>query len=223
MDEEIIGIGAEAILIKTKLYGFTVIKKVRVPKSYRDPRFDEVIRYNRTATEAKIMIESKMLGIPCPSIIEVDPYEGIIVMDYIEGPRLSDVINEIPGNTLSMLFYKIGKYIGVLHKNGIIHGDLTTSNMLIHNHEVYLIDFGLSYYSYQLEDRGVDMHLLLRALESTHYSLSTLLFKEVMRGYSEVVGELEAKNVAEKIKEIRRRGRYVKERKRVKSSICYEE
>lgn len=223
MDEEIISIGAEAILIRTKLYGFTVIKKVRAPKSYRDSKLDEIIRYNRTITEAKIMIEAKTLGIPCPSIIEVDPHEGLIVMDYIDGPRLSDVLDKLQRDYLSYTFYTVGRYIGKLHENGIIHGDLTTSNMILHSDTVYLIDFGLSYYSHQLEDKGVDMHLFLRALESTHYSLSIPLFNEVIKGYSEVVGKSEANNVIKKIKEIRMRGRYVKERRKAKSDIRHEE
>lgn len=214
MGEEIIGIGAEAVLIKTKLHKFTVIKKIRIPKPYRDPAFDELIRYNRTITEAKIMIEVKTLGIPCPSIIEVDPHEGLIIMDYIDGPRLSDVLSKLQQSYLNKIFLTIGKYIGKLHKNGIIHGDLTTSNMILHNNMIYLIDFGLSYYSYQLEDRGVDVHLFLRALESTHYSLSEFLFNRAIKGYSEIVGINEANKVIKKVKEIRMRGRYVRERKK---------
>jgi len=221
--EEVIGIGAEAILIKAKLYSFTVIKKVRVPKSYRDPAFDELIRYNRTVMETKIMIEAKALGIPCPSVIEVDPHEGLIVMDYIDGPRLSDILNKLRRSHLGRIFYTVGKYIGKLHENGIIHGDLTTSNMILHNDTVYLIDFGLSYYSHQLEDKGVDMHLFLRALESTHYSLSKFLFDKVIKGYSEVIGENEANKVIEKVKEIRIRGRYVKERRKAKSNLRHKE
>lgn len=223
MAEEVVGIGAEAVLIKTELYGFTVIKKVRVPKPYRNPEFDRMIRYTRTVTEAKIMIEAKTLGIPCPSIIEVDPYEGLIIMDYIDGARLSDILSKLTPKSRNEIFYTIGKYVGKLHKHGIIHGDLTTSNMLLCKNRIYLIDFGLSYYSYQLEDRGVDMHLFLRALESTHYNLSAPLFDKVIKGYSEIMGKDEAEKIIKKIKEIRSRGRYVKERRKTKSYLCYEE
>ena len=222
MGGELIGIGAEAVLTLGELYGFKVVRKARLPKPYRDPKLDEALRRERTATEAKIMIEAKSLGIPCPTVLDVDLEEAVIVMDYVEGPRLSRVLTELPRDELTRIFVELGKYAGLLHAHGIVHGDLTTSNVILHWGRPYLIDFGLSQYSRQLEDRGVDVHLFLRALESTHFSLSKFLFERFMEGYASVVGEDEAKRVLEKVREIRRRGRYVSER-RLKGALRHGE
>jgi len=104
--------------------------------------------------------------------------------------------------------------IGRLHNRGIIHGDLTTSNMILtSNGKVFFVDFGLGEQSEELEIRGVDLHLMKRALQSTHYKYAKECFDAVMEGYAETVGKEPAKNVLEKIQEIERRGRYVAERK----------
>ena len=78
---------------------------------------------------------------------------------------------------------EIGEKIAVMHDKGIIHGDLTTSNMIFSNGKVYLIDFGLSFFSDKIEDREVDLHLLRQALESKHYKLWEKCFKSALKGY----------------------------------------
>ena len=63
----------------------------------------------------------------------------------------------------------MGKTINKVHDLGIIHGDLTTSNMIIRNDkQIVLIDFGLSYYKDSAEDKAVDLYVLERAFKSTH-------------------------------------------------------
>jgi len=74
------------------------------------------------------------------------------------------------------------------------------------------VDFGLGEYSSELEIRGVDLHLMKRAFQSTHFRYAEEGFNAVMEGYTEVVGKEATKNVLEKIKEIEKRGRYVAER-----------
>ena len=98
-----------------------------------------------------------------------------------------------------------------MHNNDIIHHDLTTSNMILKD-EIFFIDFGLSEYSDEMEKRGVDLHLMKRALQSTHYNDYKKYFKEILDGYTEVLGEKETSNVINKIMEIERRGRYVSNR-----------
>jgi TP53 regulating kinase-like protein len=107
----------------------------------------------------------------------------------------------------------IGELIGQLHSHGIIHGDLTTSNMILTPYEkVFFVDFGLGEYSAELEIRSVDLHLMKRAFQSTHFRFAEECFEAVMEGYAEIVGKEIAKDVLEKIREIERRGRYVAER-----------
>jgi TP53 regulating kinase-like protein len=108
---------------------------------------------------------------------------------------------------------KIGESIAQLHSHGLIHGDLTTSNMIINpQNKLYFVDFGLGEKNSELEAQGVDLHLLKRALQSTHYQFWEECLQNVLCGYSSIFG-VEAEKVYEKIREIERRGRYVEERK----------
>jgi len=104
--------------------------------------------------------------------------------------------------------------IGRLHKHGIIHGDLTTSNMILdRDGKIFFVDFGLGEKTSELEARGVDLHLMRRALESTHFRFAEECFNAVIEGYSKVLGDNVTKKVLDKIGEIERRGRYIAERK----------
>ena len=103
--------------------------------------------------------------------------------------------------------------IGRLHKHGIIHGDLTTSNMILTPHDkIVFVDFGLSERSEELEPKGVDLHLMKQAFYSTHHKRAKESFKAVMAGYAEIVGKEKTKRVMEKIRQIEKRGRYISER-----------
>ena len=108
----------------------------------------------------------------------------------------------------------IGILIAKLHSHGLIHGDLTTSNMILSPEgKIFFVDFGLGEKNVEVEAQGVDLHLMKRALQSTHYLFWEDCFKNVLCGYTSVRGVEVAENVYEKIREIERRGRYVEERK----------
>ncbi len=210
--EEVLGIGAEAILVKTEFHGFKVVRKTRIRKEYRDPILDDRIRNRRTVLEARILTACRKSGIPVPTVLYVNTEKAEIVMDYIEGARLRDVMTSLSDAEIKRYFRIIGREVGLLHKIGVIHGDLTTSNMILVGDRVFLIDFGLSYFSNELEDRAVDIHLLLRALESTHPSYVNMAFQEFVKGYKEIMGEY-VDAVLKRVEEIRMRGRYVAERR----------
>jgi TP53 regulating kinase-like protein len=143
----------------------------------------------------------------------VDTKKSTIIMEYIEGKQVKQVLNDCAQEERLCLCRHIGELIGQLHKVGVIHGDLTTSNMILTPQgRVVFVDFGLGEYSEELEIRGVDLHLMKRAFQSTHYRFAEECFDEVLQGYGKVVGKDEAKYVLEKIKEIEKRGRYVVER-----------
>jgi len=134
-------------------------------------------------------------------------------MEYVKGKQVKQVLNSFEKEKRVDLCRRIGELIGQLHSHGIIHGDLTTSNMILTPCEkVFFVDFGLGEYSAELEIRGVDLHLMKRAFQSTHFRFAEECFEAVMEGYAEIVGKETAKDVLEKIKEIERRGRYVAER-----------
>ena len=207
--------GAEANLYLENWHGKKVIIKERIPKKYRLPVLDERIRTYRTIHEPQLMHEAKKAGVPTPTIYMVDLAKKSIIMEYVEGKQVKRILNQLSAKERIELCRKIGILIGRLHKNGIIHGDLTTSNMILTpNGKIYFVDFGLGEFSKELEVKGVDLHLMRRALQSTHYLFAEESFNAVLEGYAEAVGEVEAKKVLEKIREIELRGRYIAERRK---------
>jgi TP53 regulating kinase-like protein len=205
--------GAEASLFLEEWHNRRVVMKKRLPKNYRLAKLDEQIRTYRTLHEPQLIHRAKKAGVPTPTIFMVDTQKSTITMEYIDGKQVKQVLNDYTQEERLHLCRHIGELIGQLHKEGIIHGDLTTSNMiLMPQGKVAFVDFGLGEYSKELETRGVDMHLMKRAFQSTHYRFAEECFNAVLQGYQEIVGKDEAKNVLEKIKEIEKRGRYVAER-----------
>ncbi|MGC8849719.1 MAG: Kae1-associated kinase Bud32 [Candidatus Bathyarchaeia archaeon] len=211
--------GAEADLYLHNWHGLQVIVKRRVRKNYRHRSLDLRIRRYRTIHEAQMIHEARRAGVPTPIVYEVDKDRFTIVMEYIQGERVKELLESIDGEEMGCLSIGIGRLIARLHMRNIIHGDLTTSNLIrakpISQYSglnrwgmLFLIDFGLSYFSAELEDRGVDLHLLKRALNSTHFRVAEECYSQVVSGYSEVVGESYASKVLEKVEEIERRGRY---------------
>ena len=206
--------GAEASLYLTDWHGRKVIMKKRLPKKYRPSKLDEQIKTYRTIHEPQLMHEAKKAGVPTPTIFLVDLKNATIIMEFIEGKQAKQLLSEVTKSERQSLCLKIGELIGRLHEYGIIHGDLTTSNMILDfEGKIFFVDFGLGEKSKELEARGVDLHLMKRALQSTHFSFTGECFDAVIRGYSKVLGAETVKNILDKIKEIERRGRYVAERK----------
>jgi len=206
--------GAEARLYLAEWRGRKVIVKMRFPKKYRPLELDEQIRVYRTAHESQLMHEAKLAGVPTPKIFLVDISNAAITMEFIEGNQVKQLLDKISTEERKELCIKLGELIGKLHGQGVIHGDLTTSNMILNaDDKVFLVDFGLGEKSIELEAKGVDLHLMKRALQSTHYQFAEECFQNVIDGYSKVRGAEETTKVLEKIKQIERRGRYVAERR----------
>jgi TP53 regulating kinase-like protein len=138
----------------------------------------------------------------------------VIVMEFIEGKQIKQLLGDLSKRERAKVCVRIGELIGKLHVHGVVHGDLTTSNMILNpESKIFLVDFGLGEKTMELEARGVDLHLMKRALQSTHYQFAEECFESVMRGYSAVLGAEGAGKVLGKIREIERRGRYVAERR----------
>lgn len=205
--------GAEASLYLEDWHGRKVVMKRRHPKRYRIAELDSVIRGQRTIHEPNIIHKAKEAGVPTPTIFRVDVDDANIVMEFVEGKQVKEVMDNMSKQERQELCVLIGTMIGRLHKNGIIHGDLTTSNMILTPHgKVVFVDFGLSERSIELEPKGVDLHLMKRTLNSTHYRHAKACFTAIMKGYGDAVGKEEARNVTLKIREIEKRGRYVADR-----------
>jgi TP53 regulating kinase-like protein len=206
--------GAEASLYVSDWHGRKVVTKVRIPKRYRPEALDKQIRSYRTVHEPQLMNEAKAAGVPTPLIYLVNVPEALITMEFIEGKQVKQLLNHVPKAERKELCVRIGELVGKLHKEGLIHGDLTTSNMILNQEgKIFFVDFGLGEKNIELEAKGVDLHLLKRALQSTHYMFWEECFENVLYGYGLVLGEVLSEKVYEKIREIERRGRYVEERK----------
>jgi TP53 regulating kinase-like protein len=185
---------AEAIV---EIKGDFVYKR-RVEKRYRVKEIDERIRKERTKSEAKIISEARRKGVPTPIIFDITDYE--IVMERIMGDLAREVINEA-------ISERIGEFVGILHKNGIIHSDLTTSNIIVgRDNIIYFIDFGLSFIESSTEARGVDVHVFFQSLGGTHESYEQLK-ESFIKGYRKTFTN--ASHVLKRVKEIEQRGRYV--------------
>jgi TP53 regulating kinase-like protein len=206
--------GAEASLYVLDWHGRKAVVKMRIPKKYRPEALDVRIRSYRTVHEPQLMHEAKNAGVPTPLIFMVNAAESTITMEFVEGKQVKQVLNRVSKAKRKEICREIGELIGKLHRHGLIHGDLTTSNMILTAEgKIFFVDFGLGEKNSELEAQGVDLHLMKRALQSTHFMFWEECFEQVLCGYSQVVGENLAEKVYEKIREIERRGRYIEERK----------
>jgi len=206
--------GAEASLFFTVWNGRKAIVKVRVPKSYRPVALDEQIRSYRTIHEPQLIHEAKAAGVSTPLIYMVSVPQSTIIMEYIEGEQIKQLLRVAGKHERHELCRRIGVSVARLHRHGLIHGDLTTSNMILSPEgKVVFVDFGLGEKNSELETQGVDLHLLKRALQSTHFQFWEECFQSVLCGYRSVLGLEMAEKIYEKIRQIERRGRYVEERK----------
>lgn len=206
--------GAEAELyLQTGWRGKDVLLKKRVAKPYRIPELDRAIREYRTIHEADIMHKAKKKGVCTPSIYLVDLVSSTIYMQHVKGQLIRSILPDLSLEEKKSLFHKIGRDVGKLHEEGIIHGDLTTSNMILTGRDkVCFLDFGLAEQSEETEKRGVDIHLMKRMLLSTHYQCAENCLSSFIEGYSEVMGLETTRDVVRKVEEIEKRGRYVAER-----------
>jgi len=206
--------GAEATVYLAHWYGKEVVIKSRKVKKYRHPNLDDKLRKYRTIHEPQLMNEAKKVGVSTPIIFQIDIKKMSIIMEFISGKQIKHILSNLPLSKRRTLCLEIGKLIGKIHSYGIIHGDLTTSNIILDvNDRLFFIDFGLAEKQVELEARGVDLHLMKRGLQSTHNNYAQDSFRKIMEGYSIIMGESHAKVILKKIQEIERRGRYIEERK----------
>jgi N6-L-threonylcarbamoyladenine synthase/protein kinase Bud32 len=188
--DNIIARGAEAIIIKKE----NSVLKNRIQKNYRLKELDDELRQKRTKSEAKILSKLKEIT---PKVIAVD--KESIEMEYIDG----DVIKNILDSNIK-LAEKIGFETGKMHDLNIIHGDLTTSNMMLdENNKIKFIDFGLSYVSDKIEDKAVDLHLFREAVESKHFRHENEIWVEFLKGYK----PKDREQILERLELVEQRGR----------------
>jgi len=196
--------GAEADLYQTNWQNSKAILKIRKVKKYRNSLLDSKIRKQRTIKESQMLSLVKSYGIPAPIVYFVNLEETSITMQEIPGTPVHDLSE----SKIIKLSKDIGKLVGVLHKNGVMHGDLTTSNFILFQKTVFVIDFGLSHISIKPEDHAVDLRLIKEILNSAHAEIMQSSWKNFLSGYKSVVGSAYYAKIIKLVSDIESRGRY---------------
>ena len=188
--------GAEAVVSFTN---GTALKH-RMSKQYRSSSLDKRLIAERTRAEARLIAAARKVGVPTPVIRDITAAN--IWMEKIEGTILTHNLSE---NSLR----ESGRLVGKLHSAGIMHGDLTTSNIMLRQSDgrCVLIDFGLAQVTSEIEQRGVDIHVLFQTLESTSPEHAEILKEAFIAGYAEIFRD--AAEVITREREIEQRGRYL--------------
>ncbi len=201
MSQKLLQQGAEAkILLDEKK---NLIIKDRIKKSYRIKEIDDKIRKQRTKAEKRLLEKaSKIINAPDPFPLKEF---NRIEMPFIKGEKLSESLDSFPLEKQKAICRIIGESIAKLHNADIIHGDLTTSNIILKEDKIFFIDFGLGYISKKIEDKAVDLHLLKQALEAKHFKNWETLFEQTLNSYKEYDESLK---VLERLKAVEKRGRY---------------
>lgn len=180
--------GAEARIYIEK--GF-VIKK-RIPKTYRLKEIDDKLRIKRTKSEVKLL---KKASFCAPEVIDFNDYE--IKLEHIKGQELKDLIEK---NT--DLAKELGSIIAKLHSKDIIHGDLTTKNILF-DKKIKIIDFGLGKISKRQEDKATDLHIFKESLESEHFEKKVEIWDKFINNYN----LKEKEEIIKRLEKIEKRGK----------------
>lgn len=217
-----------------------VLLKHRFAKGYRHPTLDALLTKSRVTGESRALLKCLRSGVSVPEVKLVDVREGVLGIEWIEGSSVrallgggaddedegeeteveveteteeaaaEDALNKY-GVTRDSLMEMVGVEIAKMHKADVIHGDLTTSNMMLRHPsspkglQLVLIDFGLAFTSAFPEDKAVDLYVLERAFASTHPA-SESMFGAVLNAYGKATGEGWEK-VRKKLDEVRLRGR----------------
>ena len=234
--------GAEGRLYKTTYLrpDLPCALKYRPPKPYRHPILDARLTRARILAEARVLARCRRDGVLVPAVYAIDESAGWLMIEWIEGAPVRKGINGWLGEAgkadssladskpdqrpLIDVMRRIGSAVGKLHGAGIVHGDLTTSNMMLRpwgedapnghtedgdkaallDGDIVIIDFGLATQSTSEEDRAVDLYVLERAFGSTHPRAESL-FDHVLAAYSEAFKQ--GKPVLKKLADVRMRGR----------------
>ncbi|KAG6545598.1 hypothetical protein Mapa_012952 [Marchantia paleacea] len=196
--------GAEARVFESSFMGRKAVVKERFSKKYRHPVLDAKLTSKRLLGEARLLAKARRLGVVTPALYAVDPVTASLTFEYVPGASVKDLLLQSgllpsPGK-IEEIAKQIGKAVANLHDGGVVHGDLTTSNMLIRpdTNQLVMIDFGLSFTSVLPEDKAVDLYVLERALISLHSSNGDIMglvmssYKQSSKLWSSTLNKLAA-------------------------------
>ncbi|MGC1426430.1 MAG: KEOPS complex kinase/ATPase Bud32 [Nitrosotalea sp.] len=196
--------GAEADIYMTSWNGQKSILKIRKKKDYRVDSLDTRIRTLRTIHEAKMISEAKSFGITTPLVYFVDEKKCEIYLQLIIGK----LIRDLPLKQIVKSCKEIGKIVGILHKNAVMHGDLTTSNFILVPKGLVIIDFGLSQKTDKIDDYAIDLRLFKEVLNSAHAQIVDDAWNSFIQGYRKILGKNIVEKIINQVLVIEKRGRY---------------
>jgi N6-L-threonylcarbamoyladenine synthase/protein kinase Bud32 len=207
VEGSVIGRGAEAVVTVGRFGTSLSAEKRRVPKGYRHPAIESSLTVSRVRSESRMLSAIRASGVRTPYVLDVDEAGRTITMELLLGPRLASVLNVLGQDDQIRLIHDMGRIAGRLHRNDIVHGDLTTSNfILLKDGGLGLIDCSLAERSAELEKKGVDLRLFHEVFSSTHQGLEGFEGRFCSGYDSEYPG---APSVWAKLEEINSRGRYM--------------
>ncbi|KAK8954357.1 hypothetical protein KSP39_PZI002842 [Platanthera zijinensis] len=203
--------GAEARVFESNFVGRRSIVKERFSKKYRHPSLDSKLTLKRLNAEARCMTKARKVGVPTPVLYSIDPLFHTLTLEFVEGKSVKDLLLDFGLHGLNEevvheIAAQIGDVIAKLHDGGLIHGDLTTSNMIMRDgtNQLVLIDFGLSFTSTIPEDKAVDLYVLERALLSMHSSCGNVMDR-ILAAYRK--SSKQWSSTMNKLAQVRLRGR----------------
>lgn len=229
--------GAEALLYRTTFLtpSTPAALKIRLRKPWRHPALDARLTRQRVLAESRVLLKCAREGVAVPAVLGVGCEEGWVAVEWVEGGTVKEAVRgrvadgEEGEAMMKDLMRRIGAAVGKLHSVGVVHGDLTTSNMMLRRApatkenggqgqeeggkvignaalagEIVLIDFGLAVQTVQEEDRAVDLYVLERAFGSTH-PREEGMFGELLEGYR--VAFKGSKGTLRRLEDVRMRGR----------------
>ncbi|MHA1958882.1 MAG: Kae1-associated kinase Bud32 [Candidatus Thorarchaeota archaeon] len=203
-----LSIGAESTIYLIERWGREFALKWRHEKPYLHPEIDRQLRTARTSRECKMLNFVRINGISAPAIHAINLVDNTIMMDFIKGEQLKQIIPTISTKRLRSFCNDFGKIIAELHNSGVVHGDPTTSNFIVDSHDnLWVLDFGLAEWNATAEMKGVDLHLVRRVLETTHWEVQEAMLEATLEGYVSIACD-EAEQALSRMEEIRERGRY---------------